>query len=161
MKRSRFVIHEHHATNLHFDLRLEIGGVLKSWAVPKGVSMNPADKRLAIAVPDHSLSYIDYEGTIREGSYGAGKVVIWDRGHFETDNAEASWQKGRLLIAFFGGKLRGGFSLIKMSGANENWLIIKAADEFADHSWRLETVLEPRPRRQSKKSKKTVWTKPE
>src|SRR4028119_2133297 len=97
----RFVIHEHYATNLHFDLRLEIGGVLKSWAVPKGLSLNPNDKRLAIEVPDHSLSYIDFVGTIAEGKYGAGRVVIWDNGEYVTKtNPFAELEKGRLNFTF-------------------------------------------------------------
>ena len=140
--RKRFVIHEHHASRLHFDLRLEIAGVLKSWAVPKGVSMNPAEKRLAVAVPDHSLGYIDYEGTIREGSYGAGEVRIWDKGEFESSgDAEAQLKKGKLIFKFHGAKLKGEFTLVKFWNHEKNWLIIKSKDEFADADWKLETVL--------------------
>lgn len=143
--RKRFVIHEHHATRLHFDLRLEIGGVLKSWAVPKGVSMNPKDKRLAVAVPDHSLSYIDYEGQISEGSYGAGEVRIWDSGSYETkSDPEAQLEKGKIVFEFFGLKLRGEFALVKMARDQKNWLIIKADDHFANPDWELETVLQPK-----------------
>jgi len=140
--RKRFVVHEHHATNLHFDLRLEMGGVLKSWAVPKGVSMNPADKRLAVAVPDHPLSYIDFEGTIAEGQYGAGEVRVWDSGKYETDSdPEKQLEKGKLVFTFFGLKLRGEFALVKMRAQKKNWLIIKADDHFADPKWKLKTVL--------------------
>jgi bifunctional non-homologous end joining protein LigD len=139
--RKRFVVHEHHASRLHFDLRLEIGGVLKSWAVPKGVSMNPNEKRLAVAVPDHALGYIDFEGEISEGSYGAGKVRIWDKGEFEAENAEAQLRKGKLVFTFYGAKLKGEFTLVKFSGQEKNWLVIKSRDEFADENWRLETVL--------------------
>ena len=139
--RKRFVIHEHHASRLHFDLRLEIAGVLKSWAVPKGVSMNPSDKRLAVEVPDHSLGYINFEGTIAEGNYGAGEVRIWDAGEFEAENAAENLKKGKLIFTFHGEKLKGAFTLIKMKNQEKNWLIIKSADEYADRNWKLETVL--------------------
>jgi bifunctional non-homologous end joining protein LigD len=143
--RKRFVVHEHHATRLHFDLRLEIGGVLKSWAVPKGVSMNPADKRLAVAVPDHSLGYIDFEGRIAEGSYGAGRVAIWDKGEFEFEgDAEKHLQNGKLIFVLYGRKLKGEFTLVKMSNQDKNWLVIKSKDAFADKNWKLETVLKPK-----------------
>lgn len=136
--RKRFVIHEHHASRLHFDLRLEIGGVLKSWAVPKGVSMNPSEKRLAVAVPDHALSYIDFEGTIREGSYGAGEVRIWDEGEFKySGDAERQLKKGKFVFTFHGAKLKGEFSLVKFYNNEKNWLIIKTKDEFADEDWKL------------------------
>lgn len=141
--RKRFVIHEHHARQLHFDLRLEISGVLKSWAVPKGISMNPTEKRLAVAVPDHSFGYIDFVGTISEGSYGAGRVAIWDNGEFESFNdTEESLRKGKLFFTFYGNKLRGEFTLVKMRDQPKNWLIIKTDDEFADFNWQLKTVLE-------------------
>ena len=141
--RKRFVIHEHHASRLHFDLRLEIAGVLKSWAVPKGVSMNPGEKRLAVAVPDHSIGYIGFEGKLAEGTYGAGEVRIWDKGEFETENAEEQFKKGKLVFTFNGAKLKGEFTLVKMSNQEKNWLIIKSKDEFSDKDWKLETVLKP------------------
>ncbi len=140
--RKRFVIHEHHATRLHFDLRLEIGDVLKSWAVPKGVSMNPSKKRLAVAVPDHSVNYINFEGRLAEGTYGAGEVRIWDNGEFETtDDAAERLTKGKLVFTFDGAKLKGEFTILKMWNQEKNWLIIKSKDQFADANWKLETVL--------------------
>ena len=150
-KRGRFVIHEHHATNLHFDLRLEMGGVLKSWAVPKGLSLNPNDKRLAIEVPDHSLSYIDFVGTISEGNYGAGRVAIWDNGFYIAEgNPLEQLTKGRLNFTFHGKKLRGNFTLMRMKDRRGQWLIIKSRDEFADLNWKLETVLPAKPKTQKK-----------
>jgi len=152
--RKRFVIHEHHATRLHFDLRLEIDGVLKSWAVPKGPSMSPADKRLAIAVPDHSLSYIDYEGTISEGSYGAGEVRVWDDGKYETQADPAKQlERGKLVLQFFGLKLRGEFVLVRAYGKDDQWLLIKAQDHWADPEWELETVIPPQEKKRSRGSK--------
>jgi len=148
----KFVIHEHHARSLHFDLRLAMEGVLKSWAVPKGVSLNPADKRLAVAVPDHSLSYIDYEGEISEGSYGAGDVRIWDDGHYETKiDPFQQYLKGKIVFTFFGLRVRGEFTLVRMSKQPKNWLLIKADDQFASADWKLETVLLPKKLRAKRK----------
>jgi len=133
-----FVVHEHHATRLHFDLRLEMEGVLKSWAVPKGPSMNPAEKRLAIMVDDHDLEYAGFEGTIPEGMYGAGAVFIWDRGAYELASGTVS--SGRIEIVFQGKKLKGAFALARMSGKDKEWLLMKKKDGFADSDFRLKTV---------------------
>lgn len=144
-----FVIHEHHARNLHYDLRLEIGGVLKSWAIPKGPSMNPADKRLAVAVDDHPLEYASFEGIIPEGHYGAGAVVIWDQGAFEVlepGDPEDHLAAGKLVVEFSGRHLRGGFTLARMKGrgAGKEWLLIKKKDGFAAPEWQLQKALTAR-----------------
>lgn len=118
-----FVVHEHHARHLHFDLRLEMEGVLKSWAVPKGPSMDPKDKRLAVLVPDHALEYGSFEGVIPEGQYGAGTVHIWDRGDFSL--GKGSMEEGKLEFTLNGRKLRGAFVLIRMKGKQKEWLLIK------------------------------------
>lgn len=135
---SIFVVHEHHAKRLHFDLRLEMAGVLKSWAVPKGPSMNPADKRLAVMVDDHPLDYAGFEGTIPEGNYGAGEVFIWDRGAFDLKGGSIA--SGKLEVVFKGKKLKGMFVLTRMSGKDKDWLLIKKTDEFADRHFRLKAV---------------------
>lgn len=141
-KRFRFVIHEHHASHLHFDLRLEMDGVLKSWAVPKGPSLDPGQKRLAVAVEDHALSYIGFEGRIAEGKYGAGEVAVWDAGEYEpAGDPVAQLGKGALAFTLYGRKLRGGFRLIRMGKGGRQWLLIKGGDEFADPSWKLKLVL--------------------
>jgi bifunctional non-homologous end joining protein LigD len=121
-----------------------MGGVLKSWAVPKGPSLRPQDRRLAVSVPDHAVSYINYEGTIAEGNYGAGEVRVWDRGTYESLAAEdllAQLKAGKLAFRLRGEKLRGGFVLLKMHGRDKQWLLIKSRDEFADDGWKLETIL--------------------
>lgn len=142
--RGRFVIHEHHATRLHFDLRLEIGGTGKSWAVPKGPSMDPDNKRLAVAVPDHNLSYFSFEGQLAEGTYGAGEVRIWDSGDFETAaDPQIQYDSGKIVFTFLGRKVRGEFILTKMSNQEKNWLLIKRDDKFADIDWELKTILPP------------------
>lgn len=127
----RFVVHEHHATHLHWDFRLEHDGVLKSWAIPKGPSMNPADKRLAIQVEDHALEYGDFEGVIPEGEYGAGEVTIWDEGACELiGDMAAGLQKGRITFVLHGSQLMGEFTLVRLkkgSKGNE-WLMIKARE---------------------------------
>ncbi|HEX2768669.1 MAG TPA: DNA polymerase ligase N-terminal domain-containing protein, partial [Geobacteraceae bacterium] len=122
----RFVVHEHHATHLHWDFRLEHDGVLKSWAIPKGPSMNPADKRLAIQVEDHSLEYGNFEGVIPEGEYGAGEVFIWDKGDYElTGDMEAGLEKGHITFVLHGSRLVGEFDLVRLKkGTKGNeWLM--------------------------------------
>ncbi|OGW38418.1 MAG: 3'-phosphoesterase [Nitrospirae bacterium RBG_13_39_12] len=137
-----FVIHEHHAKRLHFDLRLEIDKALKSWAIPKGPSMNPKEKRLAIMVEDHPLDYATFEGKIPEGMYGAGTVLIWDKGKFEI--TDGSLQQGKLDIVFYGKNLKGAFALAKMYGKDKEWLLIKKKDKYADYKFVLENVLKVR-----------------
>jgi bifunctional non-homologous end joining protein LigD len=133
-----FVVHEHHAKRLHFDLRLEMEGVLKSWAVPKGPSMNPADKRLAVMVDDHDLDYAGFEGAIPEGEYGAGDVFIWDSGTYELTGGSIG--TGKLEVVFKGKKLKGTFALARMSGKAKEWLLIKKNDDYADRVFRIISV---------------------
>ncbi|MCS7203056.1 MAG: 3'-phosphoesterase [Thermodesulfovibrio sp.] len=130
-----FVVHEHHASHLHFDLRLEKDGVLKSWAIPKGPSMNPEEKRLAIQVEDHSLEYGYFEGIIPEGQYGAGEVYIWDNGEYET--VKGSLEEGKWEIFMKGKILKGNFVLLKLKDKPNQWLFIKKKDEFANYSFRI------------------------
>ena len=130
----RFVVHKHSARRLHYDLRLEIDGVLKSWAVPKGPSMRSHEKRLAVHVEDHPIEYADFEGLIPEGNYGAGPSIVWDAGRFELLKPEpASEQiaRGKLEFELFGFKLRGRWTLARMSGKDRDWLLLKKSDEYA------------------------------
>jgi bifunctional non-homologous end joining protein LigD len=136
-----FVIQKHAASHLHYDFRLELGGVLKSWAVPKGPSLNPADKRLAMMVEDHPYDYKDFEGSIPKGEYGAGEVIIWDKGTYHaigtTEKKESEkiinegLKKGDLKFVLHGEKLKGEFVLVNMKSRGENqWLLIKHKDEY-------------------------------
>ncbi|MGH7703586.1 MAG: DNA polymerase ligase N-terminal domain-containing protein, partial [Gemmatimonadales bacterium] len=126
-----FVVHKHAARHLHFDLRLEMDGVLRSWAVPKGPSFDPADKRLAVHVEDHPLEYGDFEGKIPEGNYGAGAVIIWDRGTWAPLlDPEEGLVKGKLLFELKGHKLKGVWTLVKIKKGVKEWLLIKERDAY-------------------------------
>ncbi|UGY16683.1 DNA ligase D [Bradyrhizobium septentrionale] len=132
----RFVIQKHDATRLHYDFRLEFDGVFKSWAVTRGPSLDPHDKRLAVEVEDHPLDYGDFEGTIPEGQYGGGTVQLWDRGTWESDDPERGFRKGDLKFTLHGDKLHGSWVLVRMKndrfgGKRTNWLLIKHRDEYA------------------------------
>jgi len=135
-KRRRFVIQKHAATRLHYDLRLEFDGVFKSWAVTRGPSLDPHDKRLAVEVEDHPLDYGDFEGTIPKGEYGGGTVQLWDRGYWDSDDPDRGFKKGDLKFTLDGGKLHGSWVLVRMrrdrdGGKRTNWLLIKHRDEYA------------------------------
>ncbi len=139
-----FVVQKHAASHLHYDFRLEVDGVLKSWAVPKGPSIDPSIKRLAMMVEDHPYDYRDFEGIIPEGEYGAGTVMVWDEGYYEPLEMESKTKKqqekallqqletGSLKISLHGKKLKGEFALVHTKGMGENsWLLIKHKDDFA------------------------------
>ena len=144
-----FVVQKHDASRLHYDFRLAINGVLVSWAVPKGPSMNPAEKRLAVRTEDHPLEYAEFEGVIPAGQYGAGTVMVWDLGTYEPQDGlspEEQLARGKIDIALHGQRLRRGFALIETGnrladpGKKERWLLVKQRDEYADPSWDIESA---------------------
>lgn len=136
-ERPIFVIQEHDASSHHYDVRIEVDGVLASWAVPKGPSTDPADKRLALPTEDHPLDYADFEGVIPEDEYGGGTVIVWDAGTYRNLRAadgvdmESSLAEGKVEVWLEGKKLRGGYVLVEMGG-RDGWLLIKMDDEEAD-----------------------------
>jgi bifunctional non-homologous end joining protein LigD len=146
--RQIFVVQKHAASHLHYDFRLAIDGVLVSWAVPKGPSMNPAEKRLAIRTEDHPLEYAEFEGVIPQGLYRVGTVMVWDTGSYEPlDGNPPSKQlaRGKIDVVLHGTKLRGGFTLFQTgmrptdASQKERWLLVKHRDEYADPSWDIES----------------------
>jgi bifunctional non-homologous end joining protein LigD len=142
---ARFVVQQHWARNMHFDLRLEMEGVLKSWAVPKGPSLRAEEKRLAVHVEDHPLEYANFEGVIPAGNYGAGSVIVWDRGtygSFKPEDVREQYARGKLELELFGHKLGGRWTLVRMSKSEKDWLLLKKADGAASD----QDVLERSPR---------------
>lgn len=169
----RFVVQKHAASHLHYDFRLEIRGVLKSWAIPKGPSMDPAVKHLAMLVEDHPYDYKDFEGIIPKGQYGGGTVIIWDQGTYEPlEPAKSKVDQEKIMTkAFFSGsikirmhgkKLKGEFALVRTEGRGENaWLLIKQRDEYAssdDITTKDKSVVSKKTIEQMAKDKKAaVW----
>ncbi|MFB3764291.1 MAG: DNA polymerase ligase N-terminal domain-containing protein [Methanotrichaceae archaeon] len=143
-----FIVQKHDASKLHYDFRLEVGGVLKSWAIPKGPSKNPSDKRLAVETEDHPLRYADFEGIIPKGQYGAGAVIIWDKGTYrnmtqkdgKTISIADALKNGHIVLRLFGKKLTGGYAFTR---TKMGWLLVKMRDEEANSS---EDVLKIEPR---------------
>ena len=131
-KRLKFVIQYHEARKNHYDLRLEWKGVYLSWAVPKGPSFNPKDKRLAIRVEDHPISYGKFEGNIPKGEYGAGSVMLWDKGYWKNDNEKFDIDEGPFKFELDGERLKGKWNLVKIK--DDNWLLIKEKDSFSKGS---------------------------
>ncbi len=141
-KALRFVIQKHAASHLHYDFRLELDGVMKSWAVPKGPSYDPSVRRLAMEVEDHPISYNTFEGTIPAGEYGGGTVMLWDRGTYEAEDGggveslRRGYEKGDLKIVMHGKRLRGGWVLVRMNRPGRaQWLLIKHRDDTADEGY--------------------------
>jgi DNA ligase D-like protein (predicted 3'-phosphoesterase) len=133
-RRPIFVVHKHAARTLHYDFRLEVDGVLKSWAVPKGPSTDPREKRLAVAVEDHALDYADFEGTIGESNYGAGAVIVWDTGPYRNRTQRDGEEVPIAVVELEGRKLRGRYALTRTGEqrGREQWLLVKVRDDAAD-----------------------------
>src|SRR3954464_4736845 len=166
-KGRRFVVQRHRASRLHYDFRLEIDGVLMSWAVPKGPSLNPSERRMAVHVEDHPISYFDFEGVIPKGEYGGGDVIVWDWGTFEpeeTDNPGKAVGSGELKFRLDGAKLKGRFTLVKTRGfqpGDHSWLLIHKKDEDAAPDWNVDehprSVKSGRTNDEVKEGRDAVW----
>ena len=139
-KKLLFVIQKHHATALHYDFRIEVGGVLKSWAVPKGPSVNPSDKRLAMPTEDHPISYSKFEGLIPNNNYGAGPVIIWDRGTYENikpESTEECLKRGLIEIEMNGEKMKGKYALVRGRPQKRTpWFLVKMKDDYAHKEYK-------------------------
>lgn len=143
-----YVIHKHDASHLHYDLRLELGGTLKSWAIPKGPSYDPAQKRLAIQVEDHPVDYASFEGSIPKGEYGGGEVIVWDTGNWSSDGEpREDYRNGHLHLTLSGKKMRGSWDLFRIRGQGERaqWLLVKRRDRFAHATPDPNPIVDARP----------------